>query len=88
MVDRTSTGIAPWTLVEANDKGYARVKVLRTICERLEAELEGKPMPHAKPEKPAKDRPAGCRPSQAAPKPAPARPSRPTGPGARPAASP
>ena len=40
MVDRTSTGTAPWTLVEANDKGYARVKILRTICERLEAELE------------------------------------------------
>jgi polyphosphate kinase 2 (PPK2 family) len=52
MVDRTSTGIAPWTLVEANDKGYARVKILRTICERLEAELEGKPVPRAKPEKP------------------------------------
>jgi len=40
MVDRTSTGMAPWTLVEANDKGYARVKVIRTICERLEAALD------------------------------------------------
>ena len=39
MVDRTSTGLAPWTLVEANDKNYARVKVLRTICDRLEAVL-------------------------------------------------
>ena len=39
MVDRTSTGLAPWTLVEANDKNYARVKVLRTVCERLEAVL-------------------------------------------------
>ena len=37
MVDRTSTEIAPWTLVEANDKRYARVKVLRTINEALEA---------------------------------------------------
>jgi polyphosphate kinase 2 (PPK2 family) len=37
MVDRTSTGTAPWTLVEANDKNFARVKVLKTICERLEA---------------------------------------------------
>ena len=36
MVDHTSTSVAPWTLVEANDKYYARVKVLRTICERLE----------------------------------------------------
>lgn len=41
MVDRTSTGLAPWTLVEANDKNYARVKVLKTICERLEAALKG-----------------------------------------------
>ncbi|MEX6502183.1 polyphosphate:AMP phosphotransferase [Pseudomonas zhanjiangensis] len=37
MVDRTSTEIAPWTLVEANDKRFARVKVLRTINEALEA---------------------------------------------------
>ena len=40
MVDRTSTGLAPWTLVEANDKNFARVKVLRTVCERLEAALK------------------------------------------------
>ncbi|MGQ7817803.1 polyphosphate:AMP phosphotransferase [Pseudomonas sp. A46] len=37
MVDRTSTEIAPWTLVEANDKRYARVKVLRTLNQALEA---------------------------------------------------
>ena len=36
MVDRTSTSIAPWTLVEANDKRFARVKVLRTINDALE----------------------------------------------------
>jgi AMP-polyphosphate phosphotransferase len=36
---RTSTRIAPWTLVEANDKRYARVKVIRTFCERLEQAL-------------------------------------------------
>ncbi len=40
MVERTSTGEAPWTLVESDDKRYARIKVLRTLCERLEAELE------------------------------------------------
>ena len=39
MVDRTSTGLAPWTLVEANDKNFARVKVLQTVCERLEEAL-------------------------------------------------
>nr|WP_326532243.1 polyphosphate:AMP phosphotransferase [Rhodoferax sp.] len=42
MVERTSTGNAPWTLVEANDKNYARVKILRTLCERIEAELNGR----------------------------------------------
>jgi polyphosphate:AMP phosphotransferase len=36
MVDRTSTEIAPWTLVEAADKRYARVKILKTIVTRLE----------------------------------------------------
>jgi polyphosphate:AMP phosphotransferase len=53
MVDRTSTGLAPWTLVEANDKNYARVKVLRTICERLQAALDGT-LPTAVPSKAAK----------------------------------
>ncbi len=40
MVDRTSTGLAPWTLVEANDKNFARAKVLKTICQRLETALQ------------------------------------------------
>ena len=39
MIDRTSARRAPWTLVEANDKKFARLKVLRTIVERLEEEL-------------------------------------------------
>jgi polyphosphate:AMP phosphotransferase len=39
MVDRTSTEIAPWTLVEANDKPYARIKILKTLCDRIEEEL-------------------------------------------------
>jgi polyphosphate:AMP phosphotransferase len=40
MVERTSTDLVPWTLVEAEDKRYARVKVLRTICDRLERALD------------------------------------------------
>jgi polyphosphate kinase 2 (PPK2 family) len=40
MVDRTSTEISPWTLVEANDKRWARVKVLRTLNQALEAAFE------------------------------------------------
>jgi polyphosphate kinase 2 (PPK2 family) len=39
MVDRTSTEFAPWTLVEANDKYFARVKVLRTITRALDDAL-------------------------------------------------
>ena len=37
MVDRTSTEIAPWTLVPAVDKHTARIQVLKTVCDRLEA---------------------------------------------------
>ncbi len=39
MVDRCSTEIAPWTLVEAEDKQFARIRVLRTLVERLEEAL-------------------------------------------------
>ncbi|MFU8789135.1 MAG: polyphosphate:AMP phosphotransferase [Methylobacter sp.] len=42
MVDRTSTEIAPWTLVEANDKRFARIKVLKTLCQQIEAAMEKK----------------------------------------------
>jgi len=37
MVEQTSTKKAPWTLIEANDKYFARIKVLKTINDRLEA---------------------------------------------------
>jgi polyphosphate:AMP phosphotransferase len=39
MVDRTSTEIAPWTMVEAEDKYFARIKVLRTLCEAIEERM-------------------------------------------------
>ena len=40
MVDRTSTEIAPWTLVPANDKNVARIRILKTLCDRIEASLK------------------------------------------------
>jgi AMP-polyphosphate phosphotransferase len=40
MVERTSTTIAPWTLVEGNDKNVARIKVVTTLADRLENRLE------------------------------------------------
>lgn len=36
MIERTSTEYAPWTIVEANDKYHARVRVLETVVERVE----------------------------------------------------
>lgn len=39
MVAHTSTEAAPWTLVAGNDKRFARVQILQTLCERLEAAL-------------------------------------------------
>lgn len=37
MVAHTSTEIAPWTLVPSNDVEYARIMVLKTLCEHIEA---------------------------------------------------
>lgn len=36
MLQRTDTDFAPWTIVEAMDKEYAAVKVIRTVADRLE----------------------------------------------------
>ncbi len=36
MIIRTSTTNAPWVIVEANDKYYARIKVLETVVDALE----------------------------------------------------
>ncbi|WP_331611269.1 polyphosphate:AMP phosphotransferase [Povalibacter sp.] len=41
MIRRTSVAAAaPWTVVEADDKKYARLKVLRTVCEAIERALD------------------------------------------------
>jgi AMP-polyphosphate phosphotransferase len=40
MVTRTSTQKSPWILVEGNDKKYARIKILKILCEKLEQFLE------------------------------------------------
>ncbi len=39
MIERTSTRNAPWIVVEAVDKRYARVKTIEAVCERLERAL-------------------------------------------------
>ena len=40
MVERTSTRGAPWTVVEGNDKYFARLKVLKTLCNSLADAIE------------------------------------------------
>lgn len=39
MVARTSTSAAPWVLVEAENKNFARLKVIRTLADRMEEAL-------------------------------------------------
>ena len=39
MVQYTSTHKAPWVLVEGDDKRFARIKVLKSLCQRMEALL-------------------------------------------------
>ena len=40
MVARTHTDGAPWHLVAANDKRWARIQVLRHVCAALESTIE------------------------------------------------
>lgn len=40
MLTRTSTGLAPWTVVEADDKFHARVKVVETLADAIERALD------------------------------------------------
>jgi polyphosphate kinase 2 (PPK2 family) len=39
MIEKTSAPDAPWTLIEAEDKRWARLQVMKTVADRLEAEL-------------------------------------------------
>lgn len=43
MLLKTSTLESPWTVVEGNDKYFARIKVLRTLVEKLARELNFDP---------------------------------------------
>lgn len=42
MIEKTSTAVAPWNIVEGNDKLYARAKTMELVCEQLEAALESR----------------------------------------------
>jgi hypothetical protein len=47
MLERTDTEWGPWTIVEATDKRWSRIKIFETIVQRLEETLKarGKPLP-------------------------------------------
>jgi polyphosphate:AMP phosphotransferase len=40
MIARTSTPAAPWTVVAANNKYYARIKIIQTVIDSVKAELK------------------------------------------------
>ncbi|MBK8147285.1 MAG: polyphosphate:AMP phosphotransferase [Acidobacteria bacterium] len=40
LVERTSTDFAPWHLIEANDKKFARIKTLKIFCKAMKTALE------------------------------------------------
>jgi polyphosphate:AMP phosphotransferase len=42
MLERTSTTRAPWTIIEGNNKQYARLRTLDVVIERLSAAMNGK----------------------------------------------
>ena len=42
MVQYTSTTDCPWTLIEGNDKRFARIKALENYCNQLESQLKKK----------------------------------------------
>lgn len=54
MLLKTSTLSAPWTVIEGNSKPYARVKILRTLVEKLSQELNYDPFAVAEKPKKAK----------------------------------
>ncbi|MFH1879379.1 MAG: polyphosphate:AMP phosphotransferase [Bacillota bacterium] len=39
VLQRTHTAFAPWTVIEADDKEYARIKVLKTVIDAIEKRL-------------------------------------------------
>jgi polyphosphate kinase 2 (PPK2 family) len=43
MLLKTSTISAPWTVVEGDSKMYARVKILKTVVDKLSQELKSDP---------------------------------------------
>ena len=64
MIARCSTRMAPWTLIEANNKRFARVKVLRTVADALQTALDATPAPKSKGKRSKAKAPATKRPAR------------------------
>jgi AMP-polyphosphate phosphotransferase len=43
VIDRTSTSVAPWHVIETNDKHLARVRPIEAISARINAAFKKKP---------------------------------------------
>jgi polyphosphate:AMP phosphotransferase len=54
MIEKTSTELAPWILVEAEDKRYARVKVVKAVSDALERAIGSDRPPAEESKKPKK----------------------------------
>ena len=39
MIEKTGTAAAPWVLVEANNKEWARVKVIKAVVQHVKVAL-------------------------------------------------
>jgi polyphosphate kinase 2 (PPK2 family) len=42
MLERTDTPVGPWHVVAAEDKRWARLDVVRTVCDAIEKALEAR----------------------------------------------
>ncbi len=49
MLQRTDTGYAPWTIIEATDKNYAAMKIMAAVADRLQYELDRRAMEKKQP---------------------------------------
>jgi AMP-polyphosphate phosphotransferase len=56
MLARTDTASAPWTIVEATNKYYTRIKVYETLIRLLEAKVGAQPPPTPSPKSKTKTR--------------------------------
>ncbi|MBM3888703.1 MAG: phosphate--AMP phosphotransferase [Verrucomicrobia bacterium] len=63
MFEKTSTAQAPWTIVEAEDRRFATVKILQTVCDAMADALKAKKTDPAKPAVAPAKAPARVRPA-------------------------